>query len=293
MKMTEQKYIEKVKQIISRLTEDAGRNLSPAELAAASGLPAEHLHLIFRAFTGKSLADANKKIRLCRAACLLAEKPSLKISDAAAETGFGGINDFRTAFSEKFGCSPTAWKKNNGGKRPAASFKTSFKDIGGPTAESAEVRELPDLDLACVRHGKTAAGDYSLIIYLYSKLAKWAEANGHKGAENRNVVIYKAPADIYGESRSSIILGITVSDSSGIKGDIKKRKIAGGRHLVCRYRLREDQYDSAWRQVYGYWLPKLDLKPAAGGRFEYYPAVSSETGRFISTVDLCIPVADG
>lgn len=81
-----------------------------AEIARAAGTYRERLNLLFRARLGASVFDYVRARRQERAEQLLRET-ELDINDVARLVGFHNARNFSTAFRERSGLAPGAWRK--------------------------------------------------------------------------------------------------------------------------------------------------------------------------------------
>jgi signal transduction histidine kinase/ligand-binding sensor domain-containing protein/DNA-binding response OmpR family regulator len=85
------------------------------ELASKIGLSRSQLHRKIQALTGKSSSHFIRTIRLERAAELII-KGAGNITEITYMVGFSSQSYFTKCFVEQFGCSPTEYKANPGGK---------------------------------------------------------------------------------------------------------------------------------------------------------------------------------
>jgi transcriptional regulator GlxA family with amidase domain len=94
-----------------RLIERDLANIPPLPaLAARVGTHEKRLTRAFRAHTGRTVLEFVREERLLRAQHLLAQ-PRLSIEDVAHAIGFSGAANFTTAFKERFGSTPAAYRQ--------------------------------------------------------------------------------------------------------------------------------------------------------------------------------------
>jgi len=94
-----------------RLIESDLANIPPLPaLAARVGTHEKRLTRAFRAHTGRTVLEFAREERLSRAQRLLAQTP-LSIEDVAHAIGFSGAANFTTAFKERFGSTPAAFRR--------------------------------------------------------------------------------------------------------------------------------------------------------------------------------------
>ena len=201
-------------------------------------------------------------------------------------------------FKNRFSTSPSAWRKeigNNNIKRSFTEyslFKESEKTENKARAISSRIENVESFSMAFVNHPGAYAGDTALFMYLYNKLSIWAGSKDLLGSEYKNIVLYHEPAVISDEMKLKISLGVSVPENTKTDGDIGILNISGGTYLICRYQLQEEDYDSAWSDVYRTWLPHHNLTPVEGHCFEMYPSSEKSDDKQSSVVDICVPVKE-
>ncbi|MDH6170862.1 DNA-binding response OmpR family regulator [Variovorax boronicumulans] len=98
-----------------RLIENDLANIPPLPaLAARVGTHEKRLTRAFRAHTGRTVLEFAREERLSRAQHLLAQT-TLSIEEVAHAIGFSGAANFTTAFRERFGSTPAAYRRLCGG----------------------------------------------------------------------------------------------------------------------------------------------------------------------------------
>ena len=105
----ESQYDPKIRQVLSYINENLGKELSVEQLAERVYLSKYHFMRLFKAQTGSSVHAYVRQKRLLHAARLIRE--GMTVNKAAAESGFGDYSAFHRAFRESFGISPGSLKK--------------------------------------------------------------------------------------------------------------------------------------------------------------------------------------
>lgn len=102
---------------VQRMQDYMEQNLNTAitlsDIARAAGYSQWHAARIFNKFTGKSLFEYLRAMRLSRAAMLLRDNQS-KVIDVAFDFVFASHEGFTRAFSKQFGVSPKKYSKSPG-----------------------------------------------------------------------------------------------------------------------------------------------------------------------------------
>ncbi len=82
------------------------------EVSRVSGFSKFHFHRLFKAFTGETLNQFIKRIRLEQAAFMLLFDKERTITDIALSCGFSNSQNFATAFKKYFSITPNLYKQN-------------------------------------------------------------------------------------------------------------------------------------------------------------------------------------
>lgn len=101
---------EKLKRSLIYIEEHYSENISVETVAAESNYSASHFAKLFRHLTGDSFTQYLKNYRLEMAAVRLRNEKT-KISEIALSCGFSNLSYFSRAFLEKFGLSPSDYRK--------------------------------------------------------------------------------------------------------------------------------------------------------------------------------------
>ena len=105
----ESQYDPKIRQVLSYINENLGKELSVEQLAERVYLSKYHFMRLFKAQTGSSVHAYVRQKRLLHAARLI--RAGMPAAKAAAESGFGDYSAFHRAFRESFCISPGSLKK--------------------------------------------------------------------------------------------------------------------------------------------------------------------------------------
>ncbi len=150
-----------------------------------------------------------------------------------------------------------------------------------------EVKGLPEITVAYVRHIGPYKGDSALFNRLFDKLCSWAGPRNLIGSGAKFFTVYHDDPEITEENRLRISVSLEVPPSTEVSGDIGKMIISGGQYAVAHFVIREDEYQQAWSWVYAEWLPRSGFQPDDKPCFEYFP---EEPKNGMHTVDICVPV---
>ena len=80
-------------------------------LAEVSLFSPWHSYRLFREYTGLTVADYLRRLRLSRSAMRL-KNERCRMTDVAYDLGFGSVDGYQRAFKREFGCNPRAYAQN-------------------------------------------------------------------------------------------------------------------------------------------------------------------------------------
>ena len=159
------------------------------------------------------------------------------------------------------------------------------------TAAAIEVRDLPALHVAYVRHTGPYQGSPEVFGQLFEKLCKWAGARGLLGRQGTSLLaVYHDDPDVTEASKLRVSVCLPVAEDTPVDGDVGKMTVAGGKFAVGRFELGPGEYQQAWNLVYGTWLPESGFQPDDRLCYESYPMDVQATVPDKHVVDICVPV---
>lgn len=154
--------------------------------------------------------------------------------------------------------------------------------------KQAEVRELPDMTVAYIRHIGPYQGDNQLFERLWNKLFAWAGPRGLIGGKDfKSLIIYHDDPNVTTGDKLRMSVCITVPSDTKTDGEIGKMQLDAANYLIARFVLGPQDFQQAWDWVYGQWLPTSGYQPDDKPCFEMYPEEPKD-GKF--TVEICVPV---
>ncbi len=313
-------YTARINRVIDYIETNIDKDITLRELAGVAHFSPFHFHRIFSATVGETLSGFIQRIRLEKAAMKLAHNPKKSITEIALECGFSGSSAFARAFKETFNMSASDWR-SSGHTQYSKNGKTDSKE-GQPVGNigqdfdvqssytqditkqiwrikmkskelqtNVEVKEMPELNVAYVRHIGPYKGDQELFARLFNKLMTWAGPRGLlRFPETKVLTVYHDNPDITDESRLRTDACITVPADTQVEGEIGKTTIPGGKYAIAHFEITPDQYQDAWNAVYGGWLPESGYQPEDGPAYELYLNQPKEHPEGKHIVDICLPV---
>jgi AraC family transcriptional regulator len=185
--------------VIDYIAANLDKDLSLEELAGVAHFSPFHFHRIFSAMVGETLNSFIQRLRVEKAASKLVSNPRQSITEIALECGFSGSSTFARVFKETFQMSASEWRsgehiKDSKNRKTDGKENQSVGNIGqdfevrsyytpGTLKQiwriemknkeiqtDVEVKEIPEMHIAYIRHIGPYAGDEQLFGNLFNRL---------------------------------------------------------------------------------------------------------------------------
>jgi AraC family transcriptional regulator len=154
-------------------------------------------------------------------------------------------------------------------------------------AQSIDVRELPELHVAYVRH----IGPYTRIGEAFGKLMRWAGPRGLlRFPETKSLAVYRDSPEVTEESKLRSDACITVPEGTKVDGEVSLMRIPGGKFAVGRFEISGDQFGEAWNVLMGGWLPGSGYQPDDRMCYELYLNDHEQHPQKKFIIDICEPI---
>lgn len=320
-KYLRESYIARINRVVDYIEANIDKDLTLSELAEVALFSPFHFHRIFSAMVGETLNGFIQRLRIEKAATMLVQNPKKSITEIALDCGFSGSSAFARAFREVFRMSASEWraggnlKDSKNGKTESKESKTDDKirqdfnihlyysvnmtkqmwriemKAGKELIANIEVKDIPEMHVAYIRHIGPYAGDEQLFGNLFNKLCAWAGPRGLlQFPDTKFITIYHDNPDITDEKRLRTDVCITVPPETKVDGEIGKAIIPAGKNAIAHFEIKPDQYGDAWNAVYGGWLPESGYQPDDRPCFELYLNDPKEHPEGKHIVDIYAPV---
>jgi AraC family transcriptional regulator len=305
-------YKSRINRVIDYIEKNIDREFTLDELAQIAFFSKFHFHRIFTSIMNETLFDFIQRTRVEKAASLLLTNNKMSITSIAYTCGFSSHALFTRTFNKYFKMSPTEWRKNNKSnknqtKSNIAQRKRNLKKAleykkvhveytenknywrfsMNTQHQTVEVKELPDMTVAYVRHIGPYEGNEALFGKLFGTLCTWAGPRNLIGKDSKFLTVYHDDPKITKENRLRISVSLVVPPHTEVSGEIGKMTISGGKYALSRFVLTKDEFMQAWDWVYGTWLPQSGYQPDDKPCFELFPDEPKD-GKY--TVDISVPV---
>lgn len=304
---TQNEYIARINKAFDFIENNISKQFTLQELADEANFSKFHFNRIFYGAVGETPFQFISRVRIEKAAMMLNINPKDTISDIAFKCGFTDLSIFSRNFKNYFGISATQYrsKKSENSNlsqpdsnkkqlkgRPSMYFCSESKTIKWKSNmelnKSLEIKDLPKMTLAYIRHIGPYQGNGKLFQTLWNRLFAWAgPRNLIGGPDFKSLIIYHDDPNITNEDKLRLSVCITVPPSTKVDGEVGKMELEAAKYVIARFVVDETQFGEAWQWLYGVWFPNSGYQPDDKPCFEMYPE-EPKNGKF--TVDICVPV---
>jgi AraC family transcriptional regulator len=304
---TQNEYIARINRAFDYIECNIGNQFTLQELAQVANFSKYHFNRIFYGVVGETPFQFITRVRIERAATLLKSPANESISEIAYKVGFTDISIFSRNFKNYFGVSASQYRQGKSKdsnfsqidsnnqqsfKKPSTYFCFESKTIKWKTNmelnKSVEIKDLPKMTVAYIRHIGPYKGDAKLFERLWNKLFSWAgPRNLIGGPDFKSLIIYHDDPNVTVEDKLRMSVCITVPPNTKVEGEVGKMEIEAAKYVVARFVVDATQFGEAWQWIYGVWFPSSGYQPDDKPCFEMYPEEPKD-GKF--TVEICVPV---
>lgn len=257
-------------------------DLSLDRLADVSGFSPYHWHRIYRAVRGETAAQTVRRLRLERAATMLAQN-AWPLERIARRAGFTSADAFSRAFQRAYDRTPGRFRSDRAGgpngtggsRRPAV-----MPDAESPTPYPVRVEERPERRLAVAEH----RGSYMGIGRAFARVVD------RMGLRKPMVAIYEDDPDAVPEAALRAVAGAVVGPEAEVPEDLETRVVPAGRYAVMRYTGPYSSMHAAYLWLYGQWLPTSGHEPRNHPVVEEYLTDPATTPPAQAVTDILLPL---
>jgi len=312
-------YIGRINRVLDYIEANLDSELSLKILAKVANFSEFHFHRIFKSVVGETLNHFIQRRRVEKAASMLIGNPTKPITDISFDCGFSGSAAFARTFKENFGVSASQYR-NGGGQINSNNCKMNSKidilksncgkdiDLISYTIDPVngnqlwrykmntkevkiEVKEMPQMHVAYVRHIGPYKGNSKLFEGLFMKLCTWAGPRGLiRPNQTQFLSIYHDDPEITEGEKLRTDVCLTVPEDTQVEGEIGKMTLPGGKYAIGHFELLSHEYPEAWGSIFGGWLPESGYQCDDRPCFELYLNDPKQHPEGKSIVDICIPV---
>lgn len=243
-------YERQLKKVIEFIGNHLDEKLTLAQLSNVACFSKYHFHRIFTAYTGLSLQQFIRWLRLKRAAHQLIVDKDMSIIEIAINAGFESHESFTRAFKHACGISPSEFRAKSSWH--AWEQPPYFLPKQGETM-NVIIKNMNERRLAVLEH----RGDPKLVGESVNKLVNWAKA--------QPINLKPKPGEAFGfayddpkttpSAEFRFDLGLTVLSQLKLQGEIVEKRLPAGRYAVVVHKGSRDNIGDTVYHLYRDWLP--------------------------------------
>jgi AraC family transcriptional regulator len=259
-----------------------GEPLVLDDAAAAAAFSKYHFHRIFKAVAGETPSAFLRRLRLEKAAHLLAFMRDTPVTDVAMDCGFATPSAFARDFKARFGVTPMAYRK-----RPHDGASSGASDPSPPPDGdySWSIVHFDAMRLAEARregrYDRAAGAAWSAL------MRRWF-SSGRRRPPARAIGIAWDNPGITDEPRCRYSACARLDDAEALPDGLDELRLPENSCLVLRWRGHRRGYSAAYDYLYRIALAECDGLPADSPAFEVYDDIG--LGPPVA-VDFCLPLA--
>ncbi|MCP4110351.1 MAG: AraC family transcriptional regulator [Desulfobacteraceae bacterium] len=276
-------YRNRIDRVVDYIQANLESELSVKQLSQIACFSEFHFSRIFKTEMGESVWQFIRRLRLEKAAELLALNTGVPVTEIALTCGFATPSSFAKSFKGHFKMSPTKWRQQcAAGESPTgcqAECRVSLVN-GSPvwtfdnrdgTVRQVRIEELQPRKVAYIRYVGPYHGDDILFGNLYRQLFQWAIPRGHMDENTVKLHIYHDNPHITETRHLRVMVAIPIPDSAGVSDTVGITTLSGGKYAVCRFLLKTDEFVPAWEWMFAVWLPNYGYELDDREMLERYP----------------------
>lgn len=257
--MTEalQNYQARMRRVLDHIDRHLDADLDLDGLSAVAAFSKFHFHRQFTATFGVSVHRYVQLARLKRASHQLAYNDALGVTDIAMDAGYDAPDAFARAFRQRFGQSPSSFRKSPDWEPWLAAFgpldnarsKLMQKNF---TTDDVTIRDVPPTRVAIMEH----RGSPETLGDTIRRFIAWRRAAGLHPRTSPTFNVWHSEGRPVQQDEYSIDLCVGTDQPIEANGEkIKAGEIPGGRCAVLRVVGFTDNLEPAALYLYRDWLP--------------------------------------
>ncbi|MBP2561275.1 AraC family transcriptional regulator [Neorhizobium galegae] len=281
MKAALENYHARMQRVLDHIDRHLDSNLDLEALSGVAAFSKYHFHRQFTATFGLSVHRYVQLSRMKRASYRLAYRDAESVTDIAMDAGYDAPDAFARAFRQRFGQSPSSFRKSPEWEPWLAAFgpldnarsKLMQKTY---SHDDVTIRDVPSTPVAIMEH----RGDPATIGDTIQRFIAWRKARGLSSPKTSpifNVFRSERRPASPAEYRMDLCAGVDFSIGPNDEG-VAAGLIPGGRCAVLRVVGNTDNLEPAALYLYREWLPASGEEPRDFPlycqRLAFFPEVS-------------------
>lgn len=281
-------YEERFDAVAAHISGHLNEPLDLIRLAEVAGLSPKHWHRVFTSAFGETLAAFVKRVRMQRAAFLLANTPG-SITEIAAACGYPNVSSFTRAFAAAYDMPPGRYRIS--GRH--TEFRRAHREFDSH-AFDVEIRTIDRIECLAVPH----RGTFVRIDEAFHDLQVWSAANGHEAepsqmlgvflsdpsqtpdAELRSLACIPRPFDVIGPPAP-------LSDGAA---EIIEHTVEGGTYAILPHFGPYADMPAKYEWLFGSWVPASGRALADAPVVEHYVSSPRNTAPHDILTEIWLPL---
>lgn len=252
-----QNYQARMRRVLDHIDRNLDTDLDLDSLSAVAAFSKFHFHRQFTATFGLSVHRYVQLARLKRASHQLAYNDALDVTGVAMDAGYDAPDAFARAFRQRFGQSPSSFRKSPDWEPWLAAFgpldnarsKLMQKNF---TTDDVTIRDVPPTRVAIMEH----RGSPETLGDTIRRFIAWRRAAGLHPRTSPTFNVWHSEGRLAQQDEYSIDLCVGTDQPIEANGEeIKAGEIPGGRCAVLRVVGFTDNLEPAALYLYRDWLP--------------------------------------
>lgn len=244
-------YERRLQRVLAYVHENLSGDLSLERLSEVAGLSRFHFHRLFSAYTGSTVAEVVRLLRLKRAAHRLAFERGSKVIDVALDAGFSNPETFSRAFKAAYGDTPIGfreapeWSEAPILRLPPSTTNRTMKP---------EIKTIPTIPVAVLEHH----GPQRTIFSTVTRFIEWRRASSCSPVREARTfgIAYDDPDTSDPTAFRFDVCGELLRPLEPNDFGVVEKAIPGGRHAVVRHHGSTDELGPVVLEMYRKWLPE-------------------------------------
>jgi AraC family transcriptional regulator len=269
-----------------------GSRVGMAEIARAACYTPRHFQRVFQEVFGETAGDYIRRLRMQRAAQLLAFH-DLPVMQVAMAVSYNSPSVFTRAFTTHHGCPPTEYRARHGAPHR---FGTARGVADAPPPLALRFATFPALRIAFIRH----IGHPNKTLPVWLKLLAWAwRRNLLRGRAALPLCLYHDAGECPPEYNRCDIALTVPDDFDAADSAVGVKEIPGGMVMMHGFKGTAAAIEARWSLLCDVWLPQSGFKlrePYAFDLFAPHQMAPRKLLAILASGDpvlestLCVPV---
>jgi AraC family transcriptional regulator len=251
-----QSYHARMQRVLDHIDQHIDDDLDLDALSSIAAYSKYHFHRQFTAIFGLSVHRYIQLVRMKRASYRLAYANTQSVTDIAMDAGYDAPDAFARAFRQRFGQSPSSFRKSPDWEPWLAAFEpldTARSKLMQKTfiADDVTIRDVPTIPVAIMEH----RGDPGQLGNTLQRFIAWRKAAGLHPKTSPTFNIWRSERRPASLADFSIDLCVGITQPVELNVGMKLGEIPRGRCAVLRVTGNTGNLEPAALYLYRDWLP--------------------------------------